>query len=146
MKKIFTLSVLAFVSAFILAGCYKNSVGTNENYWLSQERGDVVYSDSYCSYFVIETNYGYTIMRSRSNSQPYEGSVIFGDFGRYGTYEFYNQNNGRVFSAEVIEIDLTYTEAQYAVEAYCPSYGKGAEVKKIIISNTASTKAKRPAN
>ena len=120
MKKIFTLSFVALT--LFLVGCYKDSGvygGIDERYWLSKERGEVVYSDSYCSYYVVETIDGYTIIRSHGY-KPYEGSIIYGDLSFHGTKEFYNRSAGFTFTGTVTDYWLTYTEAQYALDYYCP--------------------------
>ena len=77
MKKIILLSTLTLLVAVFISSCTKN-VGSrfDENYWLSQERGDVVYADDYCGYFVVETTYGYTILRS-VGTKPYEYDVMY---------------------------------------------------------------------
>ena len=142
MKKIFTLSVLTFITAILITGCVKDSSYHQENHWLSQERGDVVYSDSYCSYFVVETNYGYTIIRATGSFRPYEGGVVYGNFGKKGYRDFYDYSSNIVFSGETVETDLSYTEAQYAIDYYCP-YGKG-DNKLIKKSATAESKQARP--
>lgn len=142
MKKIFTLSVLTVMTAILFTGCIKDStIVIDESYWLRQERGDVVYSDSYCSYFVVETNYGYTVLRSRDGYRPYEGSIVYGDFGRYGTRDFYNRSTGIIILGEVVEFDLSYADAQLAVEYYCPN-AKGSKIKE---SLSAQSKVKRVA-
>ena len=77
MKKIFTLSALVVTLSIFLTSCFREQLPpNNENYWLSKERGEVVYSDSYCSYFVVETYYGYTIVRAYGTYKPGEGSII----------------------------------------------------------------------
>ena len=89
MKKIFTLSALVLTVSLFIAGCVKNydggSGGFNENYWLSKEQGEVVYSDAYCEYYVVETLNGFTIIRTYGNYKPYEGAVVYGDFSYTGT-------------------------------------------------------------
>ena len=140
MKKIILLSSVVLFTALFLASCVRNApVNYDENYWLTQERGDVVYSDPYCSYYVVETNYGYTIIRSWGNSRPYEGSVMYGNFGSYGTRDFYNRSGGYLVQGEVVEYDLSYVDAQYAIEYYCP-YAKAGRIKE---SATSNSKAKR---
>ncbi len=66
MKKIFTISAILILGIFFLAGCSKSGTdyGYDENYWLSKERGEVVYSDSYCPFFVVQTYNGYTIVKA----------------------------------------------------------------------------------
>ncbi len=131
MKRIFTLSALPFLFAILFAGCVKDyssyPPSNGEQYWLSQERGEVVYSDSYCNYYVVETYYGYTIIRSTGGYKPYEGSVLYGNFSRTGTRDFYNRSTGYIFSGTITDYWLSYGEAQYALDYYCPIYyGKDA--------------------
>lgn len=141
MKRIALLSSVVLLTALFIVGCTRSTpVGYDENYWLTQERGEVVYSDPYCDYYVVETYYGYTIIRTWGSNQPYEGSIMYGNFGNYGTRNFYNRSGGIVISGEVVEYDLTYIDAQYAIEYYCP-YAKS----KIKESATANNKATRPA-
>ena len=121
MKKIFTLTVFAIITTLFLASCVKESqYGINENYWLSKERGEVVYSDSYCNYFVVETINGYNIIRSNGGYKPFEQSIVYGNFSYQGTREFYNRSTGVVFTGTVTDYWLTYAEAQDALDYYCP--------------------------
>ncbi len=131
MKKIFTLSALVLLAAVFLASCGRSDqpANNNQNYWLSKERGEVVYSDSYCSYFVVETYNGYTIVQAYGNYKPYEGAVLYGNFSNRGTRDMYNQSSGVVFTGTVTDYWLSYTEAQDALDFYCP-YGKGTTVKR----------------
>ena len=125
MKKIFTLSAVVLFIAFIFNSCIKNvNGGINESYWLSKESGQVVYSDSYCNYYVVETNNGYTIIRTYSGYKPYEGSIVYGDFSFYGTHEIYNRSSGLIFTGTVTDYWLSYAEAQDALDYYCPLAGK----------------------
>lgn len=126
MKRIFTLSATFLFSAILLTSCVRESIpNNNENYWLSKEMGEVVYSDSYCNYFIVETFYGYTIVRSYGGYKPYEGSIVYGNFSSNGTRDMYNRSSGIVFTGTVTDYWLSYTEAQYALDYYCPLYGKG---------------------
>lgn len=125
MKKIFTLSALTFFAVALLIGCAKD--GTyydSESYWLSKDRGEIVYSSGSCNYYVVQTNYGYTILRTYGSYKPYERSIVYGDFGYNGTRDFYNRSSGYVFTGTVTDYDLSYTQAQLALDYYCP-YGKG---------------------
>jgi hypothetical protein len=136
MKKIFTLSVFAIITTLFLASCVKDGqYGINENYWLSKERGEVVYSDSYCNYYVVETYFGYNIIRSNGGYKPFEGSIVYGDFSYKGTKEIYNRTSGVIFTGTVTDYWLSYAEAQDALDYYCPLYGKGVkrEFKKSTI-------------
>jgi hypothetical protein len=121
MKKIFTLSVFTFLTVIFLTGCVKDGYyGNNDNYWLSQERGEVVYSDSYCNYIIVETSFGYNVVRSNDGYKPFEQSILYGNFSSRGTREFYNRSSGVTFYATVTDYWLTYSEAQYALDYYCP--------------------------
>lgn len=129
MKRIFTLSAIVLSVTLFLSSCVKNyHQGNDENYWLSKEQGEVVYSDTYCSYYVIETYYGYTIVRAYSSYKPYEGSIVYGNFSSPGTRDMYNYSSGVVFTGTVTDYWLSYTEAQDALDYYCP-YGKSADGK-----------------
>jgi len=130
MKKIFTLSAIVFAVTLFLSSCVKNQyIGNDDNYWLSKEQGEVVYSDTYCSYYVIETYYGYTIVRTYGSYKPYEGSIVYGNFSSRGTRDMYNYSNGVVFTGTVTDYWLSYTEAQDALDYYCP-YGYKGETKR----------------
>ena len=119
MKRVFTLSLVTIVLVTIFSACVRNREYIDESYWLNQERGEVVHSDPYCDYYVVETYSGYTILRSFSNFKPYEGSIVYGDFSRYGLRDFYNRSNGQIITADVKEYWLSYFEAQNAIDFYC---------------------------
>lgn len=116
MKKIFTLSTLVIVVAIFLTSCIKETP-FNEGYWLSKQRGEVVYSSSSCPYYVIQTNYGYTL--AVSNSKPFVGDVLYGDFSYYGVKDVYDRTEGFVVSTDVKEYGLSYSGAQDALDYYC---------------------------
>ena len=121
MKKVFTISSFVILSAILFTGCYKRDAGGfDEGYWLSKERGEVVYSDSYCSYYVVQTGNGYTVLRSYNGYKPFEGNIVYGDFSYKGTGDIYNRSSGVVFTGTVTDYWLTYYEAQDAVDYYCP--------------------------
>ncbi len=120
MKKAFTFSSLLILSVLLFSGCYKRDVVISEDYWLAKERGEVVYSDSYCNYYVVETASGYSVVRSYGGYKPFEGSIVYGDFNFRGTSDFYNRSSGVVFTGTVTDYWLTYVEAQDAVDYYCP--------------------------
>ncbi len=122
MKKIFTISSILILSVVILSGCSKRGYydhGNDEDYWLSKERGEVVYSDSYCPYYVVETYNGYTIIRSTSGYTPYEGSIIYGDLSRRGVRDVYNRSDGTIIRGEITDYWLTYGDAQYLIDNLC---------------------------
>lgn len=142
MKKIFTLSTMLVFSTVIMSSCVKNhSIDyNNENYWFSKEEGEVVYSDSYCNYWVVETYNGYTIVTSNQSSKPYEGELIYADFSNYGTRNMYNYNGRFVFTGTVTDYWLTSNEVLDALDYYCPLYGKTAQ--KRILKDATKIKKK----
>ena len=121
MKKIFTISTILILSVVVLAGCSKrgSDYGYAEDYWLSKERGEVVYSDSFCPYYVVETYNGYTIVRSTNGFTPYEGSIIYGNLSSRGYKDLYNRSDGTIIRGEVTDYWLTYGEAQYLIDNLC---------------------------
>ena len=119
MKKTFTLSIITIGLIIFLTNCVKNRDYVDESYWLSKERGEVVLSDPYCQYFVIETNNGYSVLRSYNGYKPYEGSIVYGNFSHYGTTDYYHRSSGVVYTSEVMEYWLTYYDAQNAINYYC---------------------------
>lgn len=130
MKKIFTLTAGLLLAIILLNSCVKESPGlynnnNNENYWLSQEEGEVVYSDPYCNYYVIETYNGYTIVRTTAGYKPYEGDLVYGNFSNPGRRDMYNYTGRLVFSGTVTDYWLSYYDAMDALDYYCPYYGKG---------------------
>ena len=117
MKKLFTFSALAIVITILFTSCVKQ-VPFDKRYWLSKERGEVVYSSSTCPHYVIETVNGYAVIRAIS-SRPYEGDVLYGDFSYPGIKDIYNRSAGVIVSGDVREYWLTYTGAQDALDYYC---------------------------
>jgi hypothetical protein len=130
MKKIFTYSILAALVAVLFTSCVKDRVVVydDNSYWLSQERGDVVYSSNSCGFYVVETNYGYTIIENLDGLRTYDADVMYGDFGAYGTRDFYNYTADVITRGHVLEYDLTYAEASDAIDYYCP-VGKASGTK-----------------
>ncbi|HMI79657.1 MAG TPA: hypothetical protein VK484_12740 [Ferruginibacter sp.] len=127
MKRLFTLTATLLFAVFFLSSCVKDRDYVNEeNYWLSQEIGEVVYSSPSCNYWVVETYNGYNIVYSGSSSKPYEGQIIYGNFSRRGQRELYNFSESFVFTATVTDTWLTYGEALDLLDHYCP-YGKSGE-------------------
>lgn len=137
MKKIFTLSAGFFLSIILLSSCVKETVvvGNNESYWLTKEEGEVVYSDPYCNYYVVETYNGYNIVRTYSGYKPLEGEFVFGNFSSFGTRDMYNYSGRFVFTGTVTDYWLSYNQALDALDYYCPIYGKG-ETKRIFKEST----------
>lgn len=120
MKKIFTYSILAALVAVLFTSCAKERVYDDNPHWLSQERGDVVYSNNLCGFYVVETIYGYTIIQNLDGLRTYDTDVMYGNFGGYGTRDFYNYTANVVTAGNVVEYDLTYYEAMDAIDYYCP--------------------------
>ena len=145
MKKIFTYSMLAALVVVLFTSCVKEKVYDPYSYWFSQERGHVVYSNNYCGFYVVETNYGYTIVENLDGLRTYENDLLYGDFGGYGIRDFYNYTADVVTRGTVVEYDLTYNEAQDAIDYYCP-YGKtnGLKIKQSATSQSKISRAAAP--
>ncbi len=143
MKNFFTYSILAASVVALFSSCVKERVYDDNSYWLSQERGDVVYSSNYCGIYVVETNYGYTIIENLDGFRTYEADLMYGNFGGYGSRQFYNYTADIVTRGNVLEYDLSYYEAQDAIDYYCP-LGK-ANGLKIRQSKTSQSKISRTA-
>ncbi len=135
MKKIYTYLSVVLVASLLLAACSKRGGGyahdDGYDYWLRQENGVVVYSDTYCPYYVVETYDGYTIIRATSGYTPYEGDEIYGDLSRRGYRDFLNYTDDMIIRGEVTDYWLSYADAQYLIDNLCYTYGKGGE-KKVI--------------
>lgn len=119
MKKIFTYLASAMLIVALFASCSKYDYYNDESYWLSQDRGIVVYSSFSCPYIVVETSYGYTIMHSNSTKTPYEGDVVYGNLSRTGYQTYYNRTTALLFTATTTDYWLSYGEAQYFVDQAC---------------------------
>lgn len=111
MKKL----LLFVMPLFFLAACSKQGVGPrppiDESYWLSQDRGIVAYSDFGCDFFIIETYNGFSLLRNWGGIPPLRGSVVYGDFSRYGQATIYNRSEGYLMQTDIREYWLTYWEA-----------------------------------
>ncbi len=141
MKKIFTYLIVAALVAVLFTSCVKDRIYDNRSYWLSQERGDVVYSNNACGYYAVETLYGYTIIRNLDGLRTYEGDVLYGNFGSGGNRDFYNHTADVVTRGNVMEYDLTYNEALDALDYYCPV--SRANGFRMMQSATSQSKIKR---
>jgi len=120
MKKIFTFSIIAFVSIVVFTACTKRTyLDTDENYWYSQERGQVVYSSPTCDFYVVETYNGYEVIHSWDGYRPFEGTILYGNFSNYGTRNFYDPSGGILISGEVMDYWLSYAVAQDEINHYC---------------------------
>ena len=120
MKKFFTLSIIALISIGLFSACTKRTyLDTGENYWLSQERGQVVYSSPTCGYYVVETYNGYEVIHSWDGFRPFEGTILYGNFSNYGTRNFYDPSSGILVNAEVMDYWLSYAAAQDELSHLC---------------------------
>lgn len=137
MKKIFTIGSVLVLAITLLAGCSKRGGAyyDDDRYWLSRERGVVVYSDDYCPYYVVETGHGYTVIESGSGYAPYEGSVIYGDLSVHGYMDLYNYSDDIIIRGNIVEYWLNYYEAQDMIDQLCydayKNSGKGIQKKAI---------------
>lgn len=139
MKKIFTLSALLIATVVFVSSCVRENIpSNNDNYWLSKEQGEVVYSDSYCDYYVVETRNGFTVIQAYGSYKPYEGAIVYGNFSNAGTRDMYNYSNGVVFSGRITDYWLSYIEAQDALDYYCPVYGKGEVPERVFKKSSFS--------
>ncbi len=138
MKKLFTLTATFLLAVVLFSSCRKADVivGNNENYWLNQEEGEVVYSDPSCNYWVIETYNGYQVVRSNSGNQPIEGELIYGNFSSSGPRDLYNFSGRFVFGAVITDYWLTYSEAIDILDYYCPIYGRAAGEGRVLQPST----------
>lgn len=120
MKKIFTLSIFLLALIVVVSSCTKRSYyQADEGYWLSQERGQVVYSSYSCNYYVLETYQGYTIIRASGGIMPYEGDIIYGDLSHWGYGTVYNRTAGHLMNGTVTDYWLNYYDAQHLIDSYC---------------------------
>jgi hypothetical protein len=119
MKKIILYTLPIF---FFLVSCRRESgpVQTiDESQWLDRERGVVAHGEYNCDYYVVETYRGFALLKSWGGYNPYQGSVMYGDFSRYGIHTFYNRSEGLLQQADVREYWLSYWEAMDALDWNC---------------------------
>ena len=147
MKKIFTYSIVAILAVVLFTSCRKEPVIIidDHSYWLSQERGDVVYSNNYCGIYVVETNYGYTIIQNLDGLRTYEADLMYGNFGGYGSRDFYNYTADIITRGSILEYDLNYNEAQDAIDYYCPlGKANGIKIKQSATSQSKISRTTSP--
>lgn len=138
MKRIFTISALLTLTVVMLAACSRSSNGgyyeNDRDYWMRKESGIVVYADGYCPFYVLETNRGYTIVRTVSGPMPYEGDEVFGDLSRRGVMNLFNYDDNSIIRGEITDYWLSYADAQYIIDNLCYSYNRSenAAPKKAI--------------
>ncbi|MFD2919696.1 hypothetical protein ACFS6H_08270 [Terrimonas rubra] len=141
MKRIFTLSALFMTVVVLLASCVKRSDQYfDESYWLSKERGVVVYSSGACSYYVVETFRGYTVIRSGDGYMPFEGDILYGNFSNTGSRDIYNYSDRSLMRGNIIEYWLDYFDAQDAIDYYCGYYGVNGTDKTLSKDSGSSSK------
>lgn len=146
MKKMFTYSIAAVLVAILFTSCVKDRVVyDNRPSWLSQERGDVVFSNNACRLYVVETKYGYTIIQNLDGLRTYKGEVMYGNFGGNGTRDFFNYTANIVTRGNVVEYDLTYNEALDAIDYYCPlGNTSGLKMKQSATSQSKISRTTTP--
>lgn len=106
----------------LLASCTKGNLDlppVDESVWLQQERGVVVFADFSCPFYVVETRRGFTLMRTWGGPTPFEGSIMYGDFSRWGVRDFYNRSERRIVRADVRDYWLGYWQALDAIDWNC---------------------------
>ena len=146
MKKISTYSIVTVLVAVLFTSCAKEKIYDNPSPWLSQESGNVVYSNNPCGIYVVETNYGYTVIQNFDGLRTYEDDVMYGNFGAYGTRDFFNYTANIVTRGNVVEYDLTYNEALNLIEYYCPlGKASGLKIKQSINSKSKILRTVVPA-
>jgi hypothetical protein len=106
----------------LLVSCAKQEIvqpPIDETPWLTQDRALVVFSNFNCDYFAVQTQQGYSVMRSWGGRAPFEGSVLYGDFSRWGVRTFYNRSGGYLMRADVQEYWLSYFAAMDEIQFRC---------------------------
>lgn len=123
MKRILLL-VLPLI--LVLASCtrtYERPLPPiDESVWLKKERGVVVYTGFNCDLFVVETRFGYSVVRSWGGFVPFRGAVLYGDFSRFGMQSFYNRSEGYLQQGNVLDYWLTYWQAIDLADFECTPY------------------------
>ncbi len=121
MKKIYGFLFIA-LAAFVMPACTKTisePVVIDETEWLNKDRAIVVASDFSCPYFVVETRYGYSVLRNWGGGAPYSGSILYGYFDRYGMNTYYVRSERRLMNASTQEMWLSYFQAVDIIEWEC---------------------------
>jgi hypothetical protein len=121
MKSISKWFLLSLTGIIFLTGCQKEPLYVNidENYWLQKEKGYVVYTDFSCDYYIVETQSGYSVIRSFGSPVPFSGDVLYGNFNRWGYIDFYNRSNRQIIRGQVKEYWLSWFAARDMVAYYC---------------------------
>ncbi|KYP13783.1 hypothetical protein [Flavihumibacter sp. CACIAM 22H1] len=120
MKK---MLLLVFPVLLVLASCTRTYIDPrppiDESVWLAKERGVVVYSGFDCDFFVVETRFGYSVLRGWGGFTPVRGAVLYGDFSRFGGGSFYNRSEAYIQQANVIDYWLSYWDALDLADFEC---------------------------
>jgi hypothetical protein len=125
MKKLRLLLLPAIV---FLVSCSKEDVQRppiNESEWLQKERGFVAASSFDCDFFVVETAYGYSVMRNWGGFAPISGAVLYGNHNSFGVQTFYNRTEGYLMNADIRDRYLSYFQAMDMANWYCSSMNPG---------------------
>ena len=122
MKNNFKMFIVLMVSVLALSSCSKEYIAApiDENYWMQKERAVVAYSDFSCDYYIVQTNFGYSVIQNFSGITPFVGDVLYGDFSRWtGFSDMYNRSNKRIITGRVKEYWLSWFTARQIVANYC---------------------------
>ena len=122
MKRLVLIPALLLTVALVFNSCGKEYIeppSFDENYWLSQERGVVVYNDFNCDYYIVETFRGYAVVRNYSGLVPYNGDVLYGDFSSWGYKTVYNRSSGYLIRGDVRDYWLSWFRARDIVAYQC---------------------------
>jgi hypothetical protein len=122
MKRLLILPAALTILLLFLASCGKEYIqpqNFDEDYWLRQERGVVVYNDFSCDYYIVETNRGNNVIRNYSGLVPYTGDVLYGDFSSWGTRSIYNRSSGYLIRGDVRDYWLSWFRARDIVAYQC---------------------------
>ncbi|QIK80891.1 hypothetical protein G7069_04310 [Lysobacter sp. HDW10] len=78
-------------------------------------KGVVVYYESGCSYFIVETNLGYALLEWYGGHDPSKGEIIAGDFESFGFKNVYNLTADRETK---VWVDNFWLSKSRAIEKY----------------------------
>ena len=108
MKK---LALLFLPVVLLWSSCSKDNTPAppiDESEWLNQDRGVVVASSFQCDFYVVETRYGYAVMRNWGGFAPIRGAVLYGRFNGFGVHTFYNRSEGYLMTADIRDLTPSY--------------------------------------
>jgi hypothetical protein len=120
MKTNIKMFIAIMVSVLFFTSCQKEDlVPIDESYWLQKERGVVVYTDFSCDYYIVETQRGYTVIKSFGSFVPFNGDVLYGDLNRWGLSDIYNRSNQQIIRGQVKDYWLSWYSARDIVAYNC---------------------------